>query len=230
MAIVVLVLWAFTAGAGTYLLVTSSLGRAGTPDPEAAASATQPAAAAATQPAAPAATPAATQPAAATPAAAQPAAAAAIQPAAAATPVSEPAAAPHPQASPQREASPRERRRAARERWDPPSLTAAKKAPMLPEARSVLEFAHPACGLVGFAFWLGFTFIHARGLGWIAFGLIALTACLGLAWFTANVRAARSGARDWPAPSFSGRLMVVHGCAAVVTITLAALTALVIRG
>ena len=200
MAIVVLVLWAFTAGAGFYLLVTSSLGRAGTRDREAAAPATQPAAA--------------------QPAAAQPAAASVTQPAAAAQPL----------ASAQGEASPREARRAARQRWDPPSLTAARKAPVLPGARSVLEFAHPACGLVGFAFWLGFTLIHARGLGWIAFGLIAFTACLGLAWFTANVRGARTGDRDLPAPYFSGRLMVVHGCAAAVTITLAALSALVIRG
>jgi hypothetical protein len=211
MAIVVLVLWAFTAGAGFYLLVTSSLGRAGTPDPEAAAPATQSTAASAAQPAA---APAAS--------AAQPAAA----PAASAA---QPSAAARPQASP-REASRREARRAARARWDPPSLTAARKAPMLPGARSVLEFAHPACGLVGLAFWLGFTLIHARGLGWIAFGLIALTACLGLAWFTANVRAARRGDRDRPAPYFSGRLMVLHGCAAAVTITVAALTALVIRG
>jgi len=190
MAIVVLVLWAFTAGAGFYLLVTSSLGRAGTPDREAAAPAAQPAAASAAQP----------------------------------------AVAARPQASAQREASPREMRRAARQRWDPPSLTAARKAPVLPGARSVLEFAHPACGLVGFAFWLGFTLVHARGLGWIAFGLIALTACLGLAWFTANARAARRGDGDRPAPYFSGRLMALHGCAAAVTITLAALTALVIRG
>jgi hypothetical protein len=219
MAIVVLVLWAFTAGAGFYLLVTSSLGRAGTPDSEAAAPATQPAAPAA-QPAAPAAQPAAA-------AVAQPAAAPAVQSAAA--PAVQSAAASRLQASAQREASRREMRRAARERWDPPSLTAAKKAPVLPGARSVLEFAHPACGLVGFAFWLGFTLIHARGLGWIAFGLIALTACLGLAWFTANVRAARPGDRDRPAPYFSGRLMVLHGCAAAVTITLAALTALVLR-
>ncbi len=208
MAIVVLVLWAFTAGAGTYLLVTSSLGRAGTPDPEASAPATQPAAAPATKPAA--------------------AAAPATKPVTA--PATQSAAAVRPQPSPQREASQREMRRAARQRWDPPSLTAARKAPVLPGARSVLEFAHPACALVGWAFWLGFTLIHARGLGWIAFGLIAFTACLGLAWFTANVRAARTGDRDRPAPYFSGRLMVVHGCAAAVTITLAALTALVIRG
>jgi hypothetical protein len=208
MAIVVLVLWLFTAGAGFYLLVTSSLGRARTPDRRATApvpppAAAQPAAAAAALPA---------QPAAAQPAAAQPAAAA------------------RPQASPQREASRREMRRAARDRWDPPSLTAAKKAPMLPGARSVMEFAHPACALIGLAFWLGFTMIHARGLGWIAFGLIALTACVGLAWFTANVRVGRRGDGDRPAPSFSGRLMILHGCAAAVTITLAALTALVIRG
>jgi hypothetical protein len=203
MAILVLVLWLFTAGAGFYLLVTSSLGRARIPGPQAAAPATQPAAPA-TQPAAPA-----TQP--------------------AAAPAAQPVAAVRAQASPQREASRREMRRAARDRWDPPSLTAAKKAPMLPGARSVMEFAHPACGLVGLGFWLGFTMIHARGLGWIAFGLIALTACLGLTWFTANVRAARHDDGGRPKPYFSGRLMVLHGCAAAVTTTLAALTALVIR-
>ena len=101
---------------------------------------------------------------------------------------------------------------------------------MLPGARSLLEFAHPACALIGLGFWLGFTLIHDRALGWIAFALIAVTACLGLAWFTANVRAARRGGGAGPAPSFAGRLVVLHGCAAAVTITLAALTALVARG
>ena len=95
---------------------------------------------------------------------------------------------------------------------------------------SLLEFAHPACALVGLACWLGFTLIHNRALGWIAFALIAVTACVGLAWFTVNVRAARHGGGHGPAPSFAGRLVVLHGCAAAVTITLAALTALVTRG
>jgi len=175
MAIVVLVLWLLTAGAGFYLLVTSSLGHA--------------------------------QAASGVPAAAVPSRA--FQPAG---------------------ASRRAMRRAARDRWDPPSLTAAKKAPILPGARFLLEFAHPACALIGLAFWLGFTLIHDRILGWIAVALIAVTACVGLAWFTANVRAARRGASDRPAPSFAGRLIVLHGCAAAVTITLAALTALVTRG
>jgi hypothetical protein len=121
-------------------------------------------------------------------------------------------------------------RRAPRDRFETPSLAAARQAPMLPGARSLLEFAHPASALIGLACWLGFTLIHNRALGWIAFALIAVTACVGLAWFTVNVRAARHGDGDGPAPSFAGRLVVLHGCAAAVTITLAALTALVARG
>ena len=165
MAIVVLVLWAFTAGAGFYLLLTSSLGRA--------------------RPAGPPAPPAA--------------------------------------------------RRATRDRWAPPSLVAAKQAPILPSARSLVEFAHPAGGIIGLAFWLGFTLVHNRALGWIAFGLVAATACVGLGWFTANTRAARRadpGRPDGPtgsAPSFAGRLVALHGSAAAITVALAALTALVLR-
>ena len=179
MAIVVLVLWLFTAGAGFYLLATSSLGRTrsavpATPSPQPAVVAAREAQAAA----------------------------------------------------PSRRAA----RRRARERWDPPSLVAARQAPILPGARSVAEFAHPAGGIVGLAFWLGFTLIHNRALGWIAFGLIAATACVGLGWFTANTRAARRAGSGRPAPSFAGRLVALHGSAAALTVTLAALTALVFRG
>jgi hypothetical protein len=191
MAIVVLVLWMFTAGAGFYLLVTSNLGRArpAVPEPgavEASAAAAQPASV--------------TQ----------------------ATSVT--------QASSATQASRRETRHAIRDRWDPPSLTAAKSAPIVPGARSLLEFAHPACAIIGLAFWLGFTLVHNRTLGWIAFGLIAVTACLGLTWVLANVRAARRGAGDTSAPRFVGRLMILHGSAAGVTVALAALSALVARG
>jgi hypothetical protein len=161
MAIVVLVLWAFTAGAGFCLLLTSSLGRA------------RPAQAAPTRPAA---------------------------------------------------------RRATRDRWAPPSLVAAKQAPILPSARSLVEFAHPAGGIIGLAFWLGFTLIHNRALGWIAFGLIAATACVGLGWFRANTRAARRVGSGRPVPSFAGRLVALHGSAAALTVTLAALTALLFGG
>jgi hypothetical protein len=190
MAIVVLVLWLFTAGVGVYLLVTSNLGRA---RPAATAQAAEPPAASVT---------AAVQ---AAPAQVAPAAQAAAPP-----------------------ASKREMRRAARNRFDPPSLTAAKKAPVVPELRSLLEFAHPASGLIGFGFWLGYTFVHYRALGWIAFGLVTVTVCLGLTWFTANTRAARHRPADELGPSFSTRLVVLHGGAATVTFALAFLSALVL--
>ena len=206
MAIVVLVLWLFTAGAGFYLLATSSLSR------------TRSAASAARGP----------QP------APGPQPAVVPQPAAVTQPTTAPATATPPTTA-AREAqaaapSQRAARRAARERWDPPSLVAARQAPILPGARSLVEFAHPAGGIIGLAFWLGFTLIHNRALGWIAFGLIAVTACVGLGWFTANTRAARRAGSGRPAPSFAGRLVALHGSAAALTVTLAALTALLFRG
>ena len=90
---------------------------------------------------------------------------------------------------------------------------------MAPGLRPLLEFAHPACGLVGLGFWLGFTLVHYRPLGWIAFGLVAVTACAGLTWFTANAKAK---------PAFPTRLVALHGAAAAVTLTLAALAVLAI--
>jgi hypothetical protein len=204
MAIVVLVLWLFTAGAGFYLLVTSNLGRA---RPAVTTPATEPAPAAAGSATVSAAAPAAPAPA----------------PAAAAASATQAGAAGPP-------ASKREVRRAARDRWDPPSLTAAKKAPAVPGLRSLLEFAHPAFAIVGLGFWLGFTLVHDRALGWIAFGLVSATVCLGLTWYTASTRAAsRAGSPgSEPPPSFSTRLAILHGGAATVTFVLAALTALVL--
>lgn len=202
MAIVVLVLWLFTAGAGFYLLVTSNLGRA---RPAQAPTATS----TASQQPAPA-----TQDALVTQAA----------PASASPP-----AAMAPSASIGTAAGPAPRR-ADRDAFAPPSLVASRQAPIVPDLRSVAEFAHPAFGISGLGFWLGFTLVHYRVLGWIAFGLIVATACIGLAWFTANTRAARRGGLSQPAPRFTRRLILVHGSAAAVTLTLAALTALVLRG
>jgi hypothetical protein len=198
MAIVVLVLWLFTAGAGFYLLVTSNLGRAR-----------------------PAVTTPAAEPALAEPALAESAPVSAAATAASAASVAAPAAPP---------ASKREMRRAARDRFDPPSLTAAKSAPAVPGLRSLLEFAHPAFAIVGLGFWLGFTMVHDRALGWIAFGLVTAAVCLGLTWYTANTRAARREGPPGsePASAFRTRLVLLHGSAATVTFALAALTALVL--
>jgi hypothetical protein len=222
MAIVVLVLWLFTAGAGFYLLFTSSLGRA-----RPAGLAAQPAPV--TQPA-PAAQPTpVTQPAAAASAANAASAAAVNTTAAAASAANASATAATAARTTDGPPSRRAARRAARQRWDPPSLVAARQAPVLPGARSLVEFAHPTAGIIGLAFWLGFTLVHNRALGWIGFGLAAATACVGLGWFTANARAARRGNPARPAPSFVGRLAALHGSAAALTVALAALTALVLR-
>jgi len=201
MVIVVLVLWLFTAGAGFYLLFTSNLSRA------------RPARAPASAPTAIGPPGPATQDALVTqaaPAAASPPAA--VTPSAVGT-----SAGPAP-------------RRAVRDQFAPASLVASRQAPIVPDLRILAEFAHPAFGISGLGFWLGFTLVHYRVLGWIAFGLIVATACIGLAWFTANTRAARRGGTTQPAPSFTSRLILVHGSAAAVTLTLAALTALVLRG
>jgi hypothetical protein len=185
MAIVVLVLWLFTAGAGFSVLITSNLKR------DRAVSATP-------------LVPAAARPSAQAPAAPVPAA-----------PV--------------------------KDRFAPPSLVAARNAPVVPGARALLEFAHPAFGIIGLAFWLGFTLVHNRVLGWIGFGLAAATVCAGLAWFATNVRAAKRHDRasredresrdsEEPVPSFRGRLVALHGAGATLTFVLAALSALVLRG
>jgi hypothetical protein len=183
MAVVVLVLWVFTAGAGFSVLITSNL------KGDRVVSAEQ-----------------------LVPADARPAA---QGPAAPAAPVAP-----------------------AKDRFAPPSLVAARNAPVVPGARALLEFAHPALGIIGLGFWLGFSLVHYRVLGWIGFGLAAATACVGLTWFAANIRAAHRGDRE-PAdpadpadivPSFRGRLVALHGAGATLTFVLAALSAVVLRG
>jgi hypothetical protein len=230
MAIVALVLWVFTAAAGFYLLVTSNLARtrsaasAGVPPAHyAQATASQATAAA---PASQAAAAPASQATASQATVGQ----ATVGHASTAAPAAQAQAASPAEPASGGPASPRELRRAARGRWDPPSLVAARQAPMLPGLRSLLEFAHPTFGIVGLAFWLGFTLVHNKALGWIAFGLVAVTASLGLTWFTANLRAARRAGPGRGAPRFSGRLLVLHGSAAALTVILAAVTALVTRG
>jgi hypothetical protein len=196
MAIVVLVLWAFTAIAGIVMLVTGNPGRIGGAGSPAAAAAARAAAASSAQP---------------VPASAGLAAAA---PPAAAGAVSRP--------------DPTGRN--ARDVWAPPSLVAARQAALVPGLRSVAEFAHPAVAIVGLGFWLGFTLIHARILGWIGFGLSAAAVCMGLGWFASNARAAKHPVPGLPTPSFTGRLVALHGSGAALTITLAALTALLWPG
>ena len=202
MAIVVLVLWAFTAGAGFYLLVTSNPGRqprarpprrVARPARRRSARRRPPPRPPSRCPAEPPAAPPPAEPVLAQPVLAERVPAAAASPAGPATGASRTAPS----------------RRDARDPWAPPSLVAARQAPLVPGARALAEFAHPAAGIVGLGFWLGFTLVHARVLGWIGFGLAAATACMGLAWFAANTRAARRPAspasQRRPSPAASSR-------------------------
>lgn len=185
MAIVVLVLWLFTAGAGFSVLITSNLKRQdAVPAPD--------------------------------------------------LPFAHAAAPPSVQSAPESGSAPpsvsrREVKRSFEDQIAPPSLVAARNAPVVPGARALLEFAHPAFGIIGLAFWLGFSLIHYRVLGWIGFGLSVATASAGLSWFTVNVRAARRPDHDESAPSFRGRLVAMHGGGAALTVVLAALSALVLH-
>jgi hypothetical protein len=233
MTIVVLLLWAFTAGAGFYLLVTSNPGRPapgspGSPGrvarPAPSASASAPASASASASAEPA--PASAEPITAEAAPAEPVLAQPVL--AERVPASASAASPAGPATGASRTAPS--RQDARDPWAPNSLVAARQAPLVPGARALGEFAHPATGIVGLGFWLGFTLVHAQVLGWIGFGLAAATACLGLAWFAANTRAARRSGSAASAPSFAPRFVALHGSAAAITIALAALTALLLHG
>jgi hypothetical protein len=113
----------------------------------------------------------------------------------------------------------RDIRRAERARFDTPELVASR-ARSVGGLRDVVEFTHPACAIVGLAFWMGYTLVHNRALAWIAFGLAAVTACAGLAWFLSNRKSTL----------FSPRLIAIHGSGAALTFVLAALTALTARG
>ena len=225
MAILVLVLWLFTAGAGFSLLASSNLSRT---RPSAPAPVAEPAPVAASAPV--------TQ--------------AASTPGQAASTPGQAVSTPGQAVSTSAQATAEPPRRPSRDRFAPPSLVAARNAPVVPGLRALLEFAHPASAIIGLGFWLGFTFVHYRPLGWIAFGLVTATIGLGLAWFAANTRAARrrlehnrephnapephnasepqGNRQDASGPSFSTRLIALHGGAAAVTVTLAALTAFVL--
>jgi hypothetical protein len=111
-------------------------------------------------------------------------------------------------------------------------LTPEGKPPPVPRVRvatppgehPLLEFTHPTLATVGLAVWFMFTFIHYHPMAWISFAILLATIAAGLSWLLANRRAARHNATS--AWSFPLRLILFHGAAAAVAITLTVLTAL----
>jgi hypothetical protein len=112
-----------------------------------------------------------------------------------------------------------------------------------PGEHPLLEFFHPALGLVGFGLWFIYVGTGHRPLAWVAFGVLVVTIGAGLSWLIRSARSARSAragqagraAQGEPAGEAAGgprrglppRLILLHGLLATATFALVVLTALV---
>ena len=116
-----------------------------------------------------------------------------------------------------------------RDRFDPPSLQRAKSEP-LPGLRELAEFAHPALGVIGLGFWLGYVLSHDRLFAAIGLGILLGAIGAGVSLFTVSTRAARraagTGSAGPGALSFAPRLLIWHGVGAALTLLFAALAAI----
>ena len=115
-----------------------------------------------------------------------------------------------------------------------------------PGEHPLLEFCHPALGLVGLGLWFIYVGTGHRPLAWVAFGVLVVTIGAGLSWLIRTARSARSAraaqagqaagaAQGEPAGAAAGaprgrlpaRLVLLHGLLATATFALVVLTALV---
>jgi hypothetical protein len=120
----------------------------------------------------------------------------------------------------------------------PPITHTRVSAP--PGQHPLLEFMHPALGLIGLGVWIAYTVTSFHAFAWIAFGVLLATIAAGLTWYTINSRlAARAagatggaGARAKPAGGrrYPPRRILVHGGAAGTTLILALITLLITVG
>ncbi len=126
-----------------------------------------------------------------------------------------------------------------RDRFDPPSLQAAKSEP-LPGLTDLAEFAHPALAIIGLGFWLGYVISRDRLFAAIGLGILLGAIGAGVSLFAVNTRHARRAlaaataanaaggpGTDKPAagPAFSARLLTLHAIGAALTLLFAALIA-----
>lgn len=114
---------------------------------------------------------------------------------------------------------------AAREkdRFDPLSLREAKSEPV-PGLRALGEFAHPALGVIGFGFWMMYTFVHDKIFAAIGLGVLLGTVAAGLTWAAANSRAVKKDKDD--ALIFRGKVLLFHVAGAALTLILGAVLVL----
>jgi hypothetical protein len=93
-----------------------------------------------------------------------------------------------------------------------------------PGEHPLLEFSHPAMAVFGLAGWFAFVFVHYRPFAWFSFGILVVTIGLGLSWLIRSAQAVRHQARA--AWRFPRRLVLLHGVAAAIAISLTVLAAL----
>lgn len=111
-------------------------------------------------------------------------------------------------------------------------LTSEGKPPPAPKVKvatppgehPLLEFSHPALAITGLACWFMFVFVRYTPFAWISFSILMVTIAMGLTWLVHNVRAARHHVKG--AWNFPPRLVLLHGTAAAVAITLSVLAGL----
>jgi hypothetical protein len=116
----------------------------------------------------------------------------------------------------------------------PPSLQ-RERSESLPLMRALVEFAHPALGMIGLGFWFGYVVSRDRLFLAISLGILLGAIGAGLSWFTVNSRAVKrvaaaeaAGRRGVEDPrfaphTFSPRVLIAHGAGAALTLLIAAL-------
>ena len=93
-----------------------------------------------------------------------------------------------------------------------------------PGEHPLLEFMHPALGIVGLGCWIAFVITRFRVFAWVALGVIVVTIAAGVIWYVVNARARKAGGRH---PARRARRLLIHGSGAAVTFVLAIVTALI---
>ena len=97
-----------------------------------------------------------------------------------------------------------------------------------PGEHPLLEFSHPALGLLGLGCWFIYVGTRHAALAWVAFGILVVTILAGLGWLAHSALTRRRRTRTGAATParFPSRLVLLHGVVATATVTLAVLTAL----
>jgi hypothetical protein len=102
-----------------------------------------------------------------------------------------------------------------------------------PGQHPLLEFMHPALGIVGLGCWMAYVATKFGTFAWVSSGVLLATIAAGLTWYTINTRlAAARSARSGAKPAAEDRRhpprrVLIHGGAAATTLILALITLLI---